>query len=81
MIERRATQSNEDPVCGMTVDRDIARATGLVVTHEGMTFNPVNRPTMQASRTIDTCVGASSSSPQRSVSSATATPVDARARE
>jgi YHS domain-containing protein len=38
MTERRTIEPTEDPVCGMTVDRDTARAKGLVLTHEGTEF-------------------------------------------
>ena len=38
MAERRPIEPNEDPVCGMTVDRDVARAKGLVLTHEGVEY-------------------------------------------
>lgn len=35
MAEHRTIAANEDPVCGMTVDVDEARANGLATTHEG----------------------------------------------
>lgn len=34
MAEHRTIAANEDPVCGMTVDVDEARAKGLATTHE-----------------------------------------------
>ncbi len=34
MTEHRTVAPNEDPVCGMTVDVEQARAKGLVTTHE-----------------------------------------------
>ena len=33
-----ATTTMLDPVCGMTVDLDAARAQGLVTEHEGVTY-------------------------------------------
>jgi YHS domain-containing protein len=38
MTERRTIAPNEDPVCGMTVDVDSARATGRALTHEGVEY-------------------------------------------
>ena len=38
MTEPRAIAPNEDPVCGMTVDVEQARAKGLTLTHEGQEF-------------------------------------------
>ena len=38
MTEQRTIDPNEDPVCGMTVDREVARAKGLVLTHEGTEY-------------------------------------------
>jgi P-type Cu+ transporter len=38
MTERRSIAPNEDPVCGMTVDMDAARAKGLTMTHEGVEY-------------------------------------------
>lgn len=35
MLERRAIDEGEDPVCGMTVDPVQARAKDLVASHEG----------------------------------------------
>jgi YHS domain-containing protein len=35
MHETRHIEPNEDPVCGMVVDPDTARAKGLVLTHDG----------------------------------------------
>jgi YHS domain-containing protein len=35
MTDIRTTAPNEDPVCGMTVDVEQARAKGLALTHEG----------------------------------------------
>jgi YHS domain-containing protein len=35
MAEQRTIAPNEDPVCGMTVDVEAARAKGLTQTHEG----------------------------------------------
>ncbi len=34
MAEHRTIAPNEDPVCGMTVDPEEARAKGLATTHE-----------------------------------------------
>jgi YHS domain-containing protein len=36
MTDRRSIRPDEDPVCGMTVDRDEAAARGLQATHEGV---------------------------------------------
>ncbi len=38
MNERRAIAPNEDPVCGMTVEPDVARAKGLATSVEGAEF-------------------------------------------
>jgi YHS domain-containing protein len=38
MTERRTIAPNEDPVCGMTVDVEAARADGLVTEHEGTEY-------------------------------------------
>jgi len=38
MVERRPIASNEDPVCGMTVDPTEARAKGLASTYEGREY-------------------------------------------
>ena len=38
MAERRTIAPNEDPVCGMTVDPDQARAKGLAIQHEGREY-------------------------------------------
>jgi YHS domain-containing protein len=38
MTEHRPIAPDEDPVCGMTVDLDVARAKGLVATHEGREY-------------------------------------------
>jgi YHS domain-containing protein len=38
MNEIRAIAPNEDPVCGMTVDIDAARAKGLALTHDGRDY-------------------------------------------
>jgi YHS domain-containing protein len=38
MAEHRTIAPNEDPVCGMTVDLDAARAKGLVITHDGREY-------------------------------------------
>jgi YHS domain-containing protein len=35
MAERRTVPVNEDPVCGMAVEPEQARAKGLAITHEG----------------------------------------------
>ena len=35
MNETRHIDPNEDPVCGMVVDPDTARAKGLTMTHDG----------------------------------------------
>jgi YHS domain-containing protein len=35
MADQRAIAPNEDPVCGMTVDPETARAKGLVFVHDG----------------------------------------------
>jgi YHS domain-containing protein len=38
MHETRHIDPNEDPVCGMVVDPDIARAKGLALTHDGREY-------------------------------------------
>ena len=38
MTDQRTIDPNEDPVCGMTVDREAARAKSLVLTHEGTEY-------------------------------------------
>ena len=38
MTDTRAIATNEDPVCGMQVDLDQARMSGLTRTHEGREF-------------------------------------------
>ena len=38
MTESRTIAPNEDPVCGMTVDLDAARAKGLTLEHEGREY-------------------------------------------
>ena len=38
MTETRMIAPNEDPVCGMTVDIEQARANGLTLTHEGREY-------------------------------------------
>ena len=38
MTDRREIDENEDPVCGMTVDREEAREKGLVLTHDGTEY-------------------------------------------
>jgi YHS domain-containing protein len=38
MVERRSIASNEDPVCGMTVDLAEARAKDLTSTYEGREY-------------------------------------------
>ena len=35
MPDQRAIAPNEDPVCGMTVDPETARAKGLALVHDG----------------------------------------------
>jgi YHS domain-containing protein len=35
MAEQRTVAPNEDPVCGMTVDPETARAKGLSTIHDG----------------------------------------------
>ena len=34
----QTTAQARDPVCGMTVNREVARAAGLTVEHEGETY-------------------------------------------
>ena len=38
MTDRRTIEPNEDPVCGMTVDAEAARARGLATSHEGVDY-------------------------------------------
>jgi YHS domain-containing protein len=38
MEEIRHIEPNEDPVCGMRVDPEVARAKGLVLTHDGREY-------------------------------------------
>src|SRR5438105_12953969 len=38
MPETRPIDPNEDPVCGMRVDPDAARARGLTLTHDGREY-------------------------------------------
>ena len=38
MTDRRAVAENEDPVCGMTVDVERARANGLTLEFEGREY-------------------------------------------
>jgi YHS domain-containing protein len=38
MNDKRTIAPNEDPVCGMTVDPEAARAKGLVLTHDGTEY-------------------------------------------
>ena len=38
MSEQRTIPPTEDPVCGMTVDPDEARAKGLTLTHDGTEY-------------------------------------------
>ena len=38
MAENRTIAQNEDPVCGMTVDVEQARAKGLVLEHDGREY-------------------------------------------
>ena len=38
MTERRTVSANEDPVCGMTVDPEQARANGLTTEFEGREY-------------------------------------------
>ena len=38
MTEQRTIGPNEDPVCGMTVDIEAARAKGLTETHDGREY-------------------------------------------
>ena len=38
MTEMRTIAPNEDPVCGMTVDVNHARANGLTLTHDGREY-------------------------------------------
>jgi YHS domain-containing protein len=34
----QTTPNAQDPVCGMTVDREVATAAGLTVEHEGQSY-------------------------------------------
>lgn len=38
MNETRSIDPNEDPVCGMRVDPEAARAKGLTLTHDGREY-------------------------------------------
>ena len=38
MNDIRTIQPNEDPVCGMQIDPETARARGLAFEHEGRTY-------------------------------------------
>jgi YHS domain-containing protein len=38
MTESRPIEPNEDPVCGMTVDIESARARGLALSHDGREY-------------------------------------------
>jgi YHS domain-containing protein len=38
MNEARRLEPDEDPVCGMTVDVEAARAKGLTLTHDGREY-------------------------------------------
>jgi YHS domain-containing protein len=38
MTDQRTIAPTEDPVCGMTVDPEQARAKGLTLTHEGTEY-------------------------------------------
>ena len=38
MNETRTIAANEDPVCGMTVDVEQARAKGLTIEHDGREY-------------------------------------------
>ena len=38
MTEQRTIAPTEDPVCGMTVDPEEARAKGLTLTHDGTEY-------------------------------------------
>ena len=38
MAQRRTIEPTQDPVCGMTVDPDQARANNLTLTHEGVEY-------------------------------------------
>jgi YHS domain-containing protein len=46
MPDRRTVAPNEDPVCGMTVDPEQARAKGLVHDFEGREYNFCGRGCM-----------------------------------
>jgi YHS domain-containing protein len=38
MTETRKIDPNEDPVCGMVVDPEVARAKGLTLIHDGREY-------------------------------------------
>ena len=38
MTDTRTIAPNEDPVCGMTVDVESAKANGLALTHDGREY-------------------------------------------
>jgi YHS domain-containing protein len=38
MHEHRAIAPNEDPVCGMTIEPEVARAAGRTITHEDVEY-------------------------------------------
>jgi len=38
MAETRQIEADEDPVCGMRVDPETARARGLTLTHDGREY-------------------------------------------
>jgi YHS domain-containing protein len=38
MTDQRTVAPTEDPVCGMTVDPDVARGAGLTLDHEGTEY-------------------------------------------
>ena len=38
MTDRRTIDADEDPVCGMQVDPEAARARGLTLTHDGREY-------------------------------------------
>ena len=38
MTDARTIDANEDPVCGMRVDPEVARAAGLTQAHEGREY-------------------------------------------
>lgn len=39
MTAQRTIHPDEDPVCAMQVDVEVARATSLVLTHEGVDYS------------------------------------------